>query len=161
MNKDLVNREFPIPGDILIFINTALEQDHEGIEGGDRATELLRTKKVSYGQLKRILHDMKMLNKEAEAIKYNLWGGQPFETWGNTVLNNERQQLKNQKTATKTAHNITGKLGTSNPFIKTHTKDYTFDIPTNPLKSNSDKTSVSKLITGKLFEEIKRIKDLM
>lgn len=161
MNKDLVNSEFPIPGDILIFINTALEQDHEGIEGGDRATELLRTKKVSYGQLKRILHDMKMLNKEAEAIKYNLWGGQPFETWGNTVLNNERQQLKNQKTATKTAHNITGKLGISNPFIKTHTKDYTFDIPTNPLKSNSDKTSVSKLITGKLFEEIKRIKDLM
>jgi hypothetical protein len=161
MNKDLVNREFFIPGDILIHIERSLSNNHDGIEGGNRATELIQNKKVTYGQLKRLLHDMKMMDKEKESIRYNLYGGEPMEKWGWMTLNGERGQLLNKKKATQTSHNITGKLGLKNPFNKTHKKKDTFNIPLNPLKSNSDKTSVSKLITGSLFEEINRIKKLM
>lgn len=161
MNKDLINREFFIPGDILMHIERSLSNDHEGIEGGDRANEMIQSRKVTYGQLKRLLHDMKIMDKEAESIKYNLYGGEPMEQWGWMTLNGERRQIINNKNATKTSHNITGKLGINNPFKKTHEKKSTFNIPLNPLKSNSDKTSISKLITGPLFEEINRIKKLM
>lgn len=161
MNKDLVNREFYLPANILAHIEQSLSNDHKGIEGGDRANELIRNKKVTYGQLKRLLHDMKTMDKENESIKYNLYGGEPMETWGWMTLNGERKQILNKKNATKTSHNITGKLGIKNPFNKTHKKKSTFNIPLNPLKSNSDKTSVSKLISGPLFEEINRIKTII
>ena len=49
-----------------------------------------------------------------------------------------------------------------NAYLKKHTKsDLSFKIPTNLIKSNSYKTSISPLIDMKLFEHIERIKKLL
>jgi len=159
MNKELKNKSFNIPDNILANIKYAIAN----ISGVDtnRANKLVTDRQVSYGQLKRMLHDMKYIDKSVDLDRYNMYGGKDMEQWGWSILNSNRTQEKNKKTMTKTANNITGNLGTRNPFLKSHSKHDNFKIPTNPIKSNSDKTSVSPLLTGKLFEEIIKIKKLM
>jgi len=76
MNKDLENHVFPIPDQVLDFLRQ--QPDNSSI---DRNTHLLANGMVTYGQLKRILHDMKVMDKKADPQKYNLYGGQPMEDY--------------------------------------------------------------------------------
>jgi hypothetical protein len=48
-----------------------------------------------------------------------------------------------------------------NSHLKSHKKRFSFKIPTNLMKSNSHKTSVSPLTSLKLFEEVDKIKKLI
>jgi hypothetical protein len=54
---------------------------------------------------------------------------------------------------------ITGER--KNSHLKKHTKKFSFKIPVNLIKSNSNKSSISPITSLGLFEEIERIKKLM
>jgi nitrous oxide reductase len=163
MNKELKGRIFDIPHDILNKINhTIVGLNGKHIHGVMRAQKLLADKKVKYGQLKRIIHDLKNIDKIAERVKYDLAGGDLMEKWANTHLQGERDLVSNRKDSKKNADEmgaITGER--KNSHLKKHTKKFGFKIPTNLVKSNSSKSSISPITSLGLFEEINRIKKLM
>jgi len=157
MNKKLTETTYNLPDDVIKHLNhyiTVYKGNNDGIK---RAQNLLTNKKVNYGELKRILHDLEYSDNPE---KFNLYGGEPMKKWGWSILGNERDLILKNKKMSQTSKNITG-LG-KNPFNKKHTKKQSFFSPPNFFKSNSDVNSVSSILPStKLFEEIKRIKNLM
>ncbi|TXG82618.1 MAG: hypothetical protein E6R13_04740 [Spirochaetes bacterium] len=163
MNKDLKDRVFDIPQNILDKINhTIMGLNGEHAKGLDRAQKLLNDKKVKYGQLKSIIHDIKNIDRHNDRLKFDLMGGELMEKWAITHLNSERDLISNSKDSRKRADNIGGLTGErKNSHLKKHTKKDSYRIPTNLIKSNSHKTSISPITSLGLFEEVERIKKLM
>jgi hypothetical protein len=163
MNKDLKNRVFDIPQDVLDQINSSLQNlNGQHVDGVHRAKKLLSEKKVKYGQLKRIIHDINSMDKKNDLVKYNLCGGERMENWSKQFLQGERDLISNNKDSRKRADDIGGLTGErKNSHLKKHTKRFGFKIPLNMMKSNSHKTSISPLTSLKLFEEVEKIKKLM
>lgn len=159
MNKDLKDKKYTIPPLVLSVIQDNITRYPEDIDGTKRAKELL-SGSVNYNQLKRILHDMKNFTKNGENGKYNLAGGKPFETWGWTILRNDRDFVQQNKKSREKTDERGGIIGRRNAHIRSHTKSDNFLTPPNALVSNSSNyTSLVK--PTKLMEEIKRIKELM
>ena len=162
MNNQLKDRVFTIPDNVFNYINKVfMGLEDKSIDGTQRAKNLLRTKKVSYPQIKRIIHDLE--NMDNTSLQYNLAGGDVMLDWGKNYLNGERQTIKNNKKSRKRADNI-GQINDirKNPYLSKHTKkSKVYTVPTNMLKSNSDKTSVSSISSLGIFEEVKRFKDLI
>lgn len=164
MNKDLKDRIFDIPQNILDKINhTIVGLQGKNVRGIQRAKKLLSDKKVKYGQLKRIIHDLQNIDKINDKVKYELAGGDLMDKWGKPFLDGERDLISGRKDSRKRADDIGGLTGErKNTHIKKHTKKPDFLPPLNMIKSNSHKSSVSSLKLGKLFEdEIKKIKKLI
>lgn len=164
MNSELKDRVFKLPENVINFL-----KQQPQIEGLRRNKNLLDTGTVTYGQLKRILHDMKSIDKIKEPKKYNFYGGDLMKNWGMTTLTNERNLIRDRESATRIANDIAGLTGErSNPSLKRHTKNtLSPKIAVNDVvkpKSNSEKFTNSSVFSAKsmkLFEEIKRIKKLM
>ncbi len=163
MNNDLKNRIFDIPQNILDQINSSLQNlNGQHVDGVHRAKKLLQDKKVKYGQLKKIIHDMNNMDKKNDLVKYNLCGGKRMEDWSKPFLQGERDLISKGKDSRKQADEISGITGErKNSHLKKHTKRFGFKIPTNLVKSNSHKTSISPITSLGLFEEIERMKKLM
>jgi hypothetical protein len=163
MNKDLKHRIFDIPQDILDKINhTIVGLNGEHVHGIQRAKKLLNDKTVKYGQLKRIIHDIKNMDKVNEKTKFDLCGGDLMEKWAMQYLQGERDLISNRKDSKKRADDMTSMTGErKNSHLKSHTKRFSFKIPTNLVKSNSHKTSISPITSLGLFEEIEKIKKLI
>jgi nitrous oxide reductase len=163
MNKDLKNRSFNVPQDILDKINHTISGlNGKNVRGIQRAKKLLQDKSVKYGQLKRIIHDIKNMDKVNEKTKYDLCGGDMMEKWAITHLQGERDLISNTKDSKKRADEIGGITGErKNSHLKSHTKKSNFKIPTNLLKSNSNKSSISSITSLGLFEELEKIKKLI
>lgn len=163
MNKELKDRVFNLPQNILDKINhTIMCLNGQHMHGLNRAKKLLSDKTVKYGQLKRIIHDIKNMDQVNDKIKYNLAGGDLMNRWSKQHLQGERNLVSDRKDSRKNADqmsNITGER--KNSYLKKHTKKDNFKIPTNLIKSNSHKTSISPITSLGLFEEIERIKKLM
>jgi hypothetical protein len=163
MNRELKNRVFDIPQNILNLINHTIN----GLQGNKpagiiRAQKLLSDKKVTYGQLKRIIHDLKNMDKINDKVKYNLYGGDLMDTWSKQFLQGERDLVSGRKDSRKRADDIASITGErKNSHLATHKKKDNYHVPTNLLKSNSHKTSVSPITSLGLFEEVERIKKLM
>jgi hypothetical protein len=161
-NSKLQNRVFKIPDNVFNYIHgifTSLKD--KSIVGTQRAKNLIRTKQVSYSQLKSIIHDLKKPELK-DTIQYKLTGGELMLNWGKTHLDGERDLIVANKKSQQRANEI-GQIDDirQNSFLKKHTKKSTNKVPLNMLKSNSDKTSVSALSPLGLFEEIERIKGLL
>ena len=103
---------------------------------------------------------MKRFSKNNEIGKYELAGGRPFESWGWATLNGDRDVIEFNKKMKKDADSMGGIEGRRNAYNKKHRKNPNFNTPTTFLKGNAE-TYTSSLKTGKLFEEIERIKELM
>ena len=164
MNKELKDRVFELPVDILRQINHALSNlNGQYFHGVERAKNLTNDKTVTYKQLKKIIHEIDRMDKVKDKLKYELCGGKLMETWANQFLKGERDLIKNRKEGKKKADEISSMTGErKNAYLKKHTKsDLSFKIPTNLVKSNSHKTSISPIVDLKLFEEIEKIKKLM
>ena len=160
MNKDLQGRDFVVPPYVIKYIDD-YRSKNSGI-GEIRAENIIRSGSVTYGQLKKILHDLKYMDKQKDVITYNLCGGDEMERWGSTLLGNEREFIQDKKKSKEQADIIGGINGiVKNAHNTKHTKKTSTLPPLNLMKSNSDKTSVSTISSFKLFEEIKRIKKLM
>lgn len=177
MNSELKDRVFKIPQNIIDFL-----KQQKDVEGITRNKHLIETGSVTYGQLKRILHDMKKINKNTDIVRYNLYGGDLMRNWGITTLTNERNLIKNRESATRIANDIAGLTGERTPpSLKKRKSSFSIGTkmtpPSNLIKSNSSKFSFASLFSPKamkLFEdeeivyddtylqkEIKKIKKLM
>lgn len=157
MNKELENQIFPIPPNVLNFLKQQPESSSI-----DRTKHLLDNGMVTYGQLKRILHDMKVMDKKADPQRYNLYGGQPLEDWGKSILKQNRDTIKNNKESKKIADDLTGDR--KNAYNKSHTTSFTPKVGVNDVTKGSEKwTGQSMFSAGsmKLTESINRIKQLM
>lgn len=163
MNKELKHRIFDIPQNILDKINhTVVGLNGEHVNGVQRAKKLLNDKKVKYGQLKRIIHDIQNMDKINNRIRYDLSGGELMERWAKQFLQGERDLISNRKDGRKRADDIGGMTGDrKNSHLKKHTKKFGFKIPLNLVKSNSDLNSTSSIKLTGLFEQVNRIKKLM
>ncbi len=163
MNKELKSRIFDIPQNILDKINhTVVGLNGEHVNGIQRAKKLLNDKKVKYGQLKRIIHDLQNMDKINNKVKYDLAGGDLMEKWAKQFLQGERDLINNRKDGRKQADEIGGLTGErKNSHLKKHTKRFGFKIPVNLVKSNSDLNSISSIKLTGLFEQVERIKKLM
>ena len=163
MNKELKGRVFNLPQNILDKINhMIIGLNGQHMDGLNRAKKLLSDKTVNYGQLKRIIHDLKNIDKTNDRVKYDLCGGELMEKWSEQHLQGERDLVSNRKDSRKRADDIGGiTVERKNSHLKSHSKKADWLPPTNLVKSNSHKTSVSSLKMGKLFEEVERIKKLM
>ena len=163
MNSQLKNNVYDIPEEVLNKINSTLSTIKDpNVIGIDRAKKLINDKKVTYGQLKRIIHDIKNLDKNTEQTRYNLYGGEVMEKWSNTFLDGERQLVRSKKIASHNINNNTGMNGLrKNPFRKEGERKHSNKMSVDLLKSNSEENSVSSLKQNGLFEQIKRIKKLM
>lgn len=163
MNKELKHRIFDIPQNVLDKINhtvVGLQGDHTN--GLNRAKKLLTDKKVTYGQLKRIIHDLQNMDTSVNRVKYDLAGGDVMIKWGKQFLDNERELIVNRKQDKTRADEIGGITGfRKNSHLKKHTKKPSFLPPVNMIKSNSNVNSVSSLKSMKLFEQINKIKNLI
>lgn len=162
MNSELKNRIFQLDKNVIDFLRTQPE-----IEGLKRNKNLLEKGVVTYGQLKRILHDLKKMNKITDLKKYNYYGGDVMLNWGLNRLNLERTLINNREDAERIANDISGLNGErKNPSLKRHTKNTLIPkIGLNMIsKPNSEKYSNASMFSAKSFkltEEIKRIKKLM
>jgi len=156
MNKALEGRVLNIDPKVLEFL-----KQQPNVSSIDRNKNLLATGKVSYGQLERILHDMKYMDKKVEITRYNLYGGQPMEDWGKSIIKQLRDTIKNTKASKKSSDDMSGER--KNAYNKSHTKKDSFNPSTkfNMIKANSEKSSTSSFAPPTLFEQIKRIKKLM
>jgi len=163
MNKELKGRIFDVPQDILDKINhTIAGLNGENVRGIQRAKKLLIDKKVKYGQLKRIIHDIQNMDKINERVKYDLCGGDLMEKWASKFLQGERDLISNRKDSKMKTDDMIGMAGErKNSHLKSHKKRFSFKVPTNLVKSNSHKTSISPLTSLKLFEELDKIKKLI
>lgn len=162
MNKDLKIRVFNVPQNILDKINhvvTGLNGQH--VHGLNRAKKILNDKKVKYGQLKRIIHDIQNMDKINDRIKYDLCGGDLMEKWGKQFLDGERDLIKNKKDSKMMSDNISGTGARKNSHLKKHTKKPSFLPPVNLVKSNSHKSSITPITSLGLFEEVEKIKKLI
>jgi hypothetical protein len=162
MNKELKDRIFDVPEHVLDKIShTVMHLDGNHVIGKERAEKLLKDRKVKYGQLKRIIHDLKTIDKIKEPVRYNLYGGELMEKWANTHLQGERDLISKRKDSKMRADNISGEGSRKNSHLKKHTKKPSFAVPVNLMKSNSQKSSISAFSSMKLFEEVEKIKKLM
>lgn len=163
MNKDLKSRVFNVPQDILDKINhTIVGLNGQNVRGIQRAKKILQDKTVKYGQLKRIIHDIQNIDKIKDKLKYDLCGGDLMERWSKQHLQGERDLVSNRKDSRKNADDISSMTGErKNSHLKKHTKNFNFKIPTNLIKSNSDKSSISPITSLGLFEEVDKIKKLI
>jgi hypothetical protein len=160
MNKDLKDKIFDLPQDVLNKINhTIIGLNGETAHGIERAKKLLSDKKVKYGQLKRIIHDLQNIDPVQDRVKYDLCGGDLMNNWAKQHLDLHRDFLKTKKEGRKNADEMSGITGErKNSFLKKHTKKQSFLPPLNMMKSNSHKNSIGSL---KLTEEINKIKKLI
>jgi hypothetical protein len=163
MNKELKDRVFKLPQDIINQIHhTVGGLNGKHVNGLNRAQKLLNDKSVTYGQLKRIIHDLQSIDKVNDRVKYNLAGGDLMDRWSKQFLQGERNLVSNAKDSRKRADEIGSITGErKNSHLSTHKKKDNYSTPTNLIKSNSDKTSVSSITPNGLFEEIQKIKKLI
>ncbi len=163
MNNELKGRIFDIPKNVLNLINhTVSGLSGKRASGIQRAEKLLSDKKVNYGQLKRIIHDLQNMDKTKQLTKYNLAGGDSMLNWGVKFLDGERYLISNRKDSKKNADEMSGLTGErKNSHIKKHKKTFDFNIKPNLIKNSSHKSSIKPLTSLGLFEEINKIKKLI
>jgi hypothetical protein len=163
MNKELKHRIFDIPQNILDKINhTVVGLQGKNVHGIQRAKTLLNDKKVKYGQLKKIIHDIQKIDKINDRVRYDLCGGDLMEKWSKQFLDGERDLISNKKDSRKNADSMSAMTGErKNSHLKKHKKRFSYKIPVNLIKSNSHKSSISPITSLGLFEEIEKIKKLI
>jgi hypothetical protein len=85
-----------------------------------------------------------------------------MEKWSEQHLKGERDMVSNKKDGRKQADDIGGITGErKNSHLKSHSKKASWLPPTNLIKSNSHKNSISSIKLTGLFEQVERIKKLM
>ena len=136
MNKELKGRIFDIPQNILDKINHTIH-GLNGVhaQGLQRAKKLITDKKVKYGQLKRIIHDLQNMDMGAERQRYDLAGGDLMKNWGMQFLHGERDIILNRKQGRKDADSMSAMTGErKNSFLKTERKNSFFRLHCKSMK---------------------------
>jgi nitrous oxide reductase len=163
MNRNLKDRVFDVPENILHKISqTVMHLNGNYAHGKDRAEKLLKDRKVKYGQLKKIIHELENMDKINDKLKYELAGGDLMKNWSKQHLQGERDMISNNKDSRKRADEIGAITGErKNSHLKSHSKKSSTFPSLNMMKSNSNKSSISPIISLGLFEQIEKFKKLI
>ena len=149
MNSHLVNNVYDIPKEILDYISTTFSNlNGNYVDGCERAETLLNNKKVTYGQLKKIIHEMEH-QIEYDSTQYHLCGGDLMMEWSRNFLNGQRSLVKNKKDAKVRADQI----GSNIRNVKDLNVDTKKNTYVSPILIKSDSQSLS--------EQINKIKKLI
>ncbi len=124
MNSELKNRVFDVPQNILEKINHTLKGlGGQHVDGAHRANKILSDKKVTYGQLKKIIHELQNMDRVKDKLKFELAGGDLMDKWSKQHLQGERDLVSNRKDGRKQADDISSMTGERrNSHLKKHTK---------------------------------------
>ena len=129
-NKDLLDKYFNCPDDVIHKLNNALSKYQEGGDTGGykRAKGIVDDRRITYQQMKRIKnyfdnYDYQNNNKDTDP-EYKLNGGDLMKNWVDKTLGNARDNIHDYKKVRMNA-------GAENMFKKTHTKDRDNAKPTN------------------------------
>lgn len=160
MNKALVSKKFGIPKEIINQLHGALNKHphHQG-DGLKRCKRLINDRELTYQQIKRLIHDLKYMDKEKNKESYELNGGQAMETWANKALGDARKQIDGQKNSKKRADSIAGLTGIrKNAYLSKHKKDGAAGMIKNIMTGNKE---LAGGLTPTISEEIKRISEII
>lgn len=116
-NAKLKNRQWPVPDQIVKFVQNAFNLYKDTDKGGNgirRATYILNNKKLSYNEMKRIKNFFDSGNHDRPS--YLLNGGDEMRNWVNQTLRQDREGIRKPK-------ELQYDLGIDNQFIKPHEKD--------------------------------------
>lgn len=84
-NSTLEDSIHEIPDDILEHLIRIQNKNIEGFNGVKRLNNLINERTVTFGQLKKIIHEFKSMNPDGlshqENIEYELMGGDVFKDW--------------------------------------------------------------------------------
>ena len=91
MNKDLKYDFYKLPEELLGKLTSNLKSSSDKVNGYERLSNLCKDKGVSYGQAKKIKHEMENgLSPEA----YKLVGGDELLEWINDKLNKRTKNCR-------------------------------------------------------------------
>ena len=150
MNRDLKNDFYKLPDELLKNLNHTLKHTSKKVNGYERLSNLCKNKGVTYGQAKKIKHEMENgLNPQA----YKLVGGDDLLEWLNDKLTRERKIVDGTKRTKMNA-------GLENQFKKTHTKNKSKN-PTKVRLVSTQKTSDEIFNNRAVSEEMTRINEII
>lgn len=150
MNKDLKNDFYKLPDELLTILQGNLKNYSSKSNGYDRLSNLCKNKGVSYGQAKKIKHEMENdLNPEA----YKLVGGEDLIDWINDTLGRNRKIVDGNKRRKMNS-------GLENQFKKTHSKDKSKN-PTKVRLVSTQKTADEIINNRAVYNEASRIRDII
>jgi len=156
-NKDLKDRYFVVPTQLMEYLEGINEQYSEGKAnpGEKRMLNILETGKISYPQMKRIKNFFDIYEGREENKEFIMNGGERMKKWVDGALKIARDAIYNVKKAKQRG-------GQENAFLKTHTKD-TSKNPTKVRMTRIDKSASSNNLENNkmVYESVERIKDLI
>lgn len=118
MNSELYNNTYRVPDDILNQILISVQKyRHVNTNGKKRANNILKTKSLTYQNLKRIKNYFDHIGEQYDIIEFNLNGGNDMREFVEKTLEDERKNLKRSK------KNKSEYGGLNNQFIKSHEKE--------------------------------------
>lgn len=134
-NSTLQGYVWEVPEELLNHLSRIMKayRGNQNVEGYQRLRTILNDKKLSYEQLKRVKNFFDSFGGGKNDTEYVLNGGTKMRYWVNDTLNRAREGVKNPKNAKM-------KVGMSNQFQKTHTKD---GISTDNVKIKKQKVGSS------------------
>jgi hypothetical protein len=135
MNSEMYGKEFELTSDVLNELSVS--SDNETLEN------LKKTKKVSYSNAKKILHDINQ-------GKFNGLSTNALMEFLKRILNTKRDSIKTSK---KTRH----ETGMANTFLKSHQKNNVRDL-NRPSKSH---TKIYEQLNEEVLVELRRINEII
>lgn len=125
-NSDLKNKFFTPPDKILNKIESALgkiDLSKKDIKGFRRGKEILKNRKISYSQMKRLKNFFDNYSGDGFDDEFKLSGGKSMRKWVNNELDSKRDDIHGYKQTKMDA-------GEENQFIRNHEKDHDNANPT-------------------------------
>lgn len=146
-NKDLKNRQFPLPKGVRKYLASLLKNYNgdKDIDGYKRLNNVLAMDGIKYQEMKRLKNYFDNFQGDINSDEYKLNGGDVIKTWVNNTLNTATTALRDFKQAKKDA-------GISNAFIKPHDKDR--------LINGKIKPTISKFQTKNITNKISKGNDI-
>lgn len=143
MNKELYGGTYEIPENVL--------RELSKYSGEKTIDNLLKNKKISYSNMKKMIHDMK--NGEMQNL-----GGNSFYHWLNNNLNIKRDNSETSKRVKKNT-------GSENSYLSSHEKDKT-GVRASSHKKASERHATSTdndflKLESRVIEELKIINQLI
>lgn len=136
-NSDLINKLYKVPDKVINRINhmlATLNVSDEQAKGLKRAKDIVDSKKITYGQMKRIKHYFDGYKGDGMDDEYKLIGGKVTKMWIDKALGDDRESIKTNKKAKMEG-------GMENQFLKKHEKD---NNNTNVMAANGGMIDVNK-----------------
>jgi hypothetical protein len=152
MNSELYGKTYPIPQDVIEYLNQCFEavgEVDETTEGFKRNKDLRDKGEITYQQLKRMKNWFDNFDGHQDDISHILNGGHYVKNWVENTLKSDRDTIDTRK---KSKSEVL-----PNQYIKPHEKDGLKSM-NNP--SQSHNSSINKYDTA-VTESLKRINELM